>query len=1323
MRKTLTEKKFLLIVTIALLLGTVLGSATYAWLAGSGTIPCTLVEGSILTQYFHCGTGAEDNPFVITRPVHFYNLVYLYQRKPGFADNNYYYQLGYDLNNDGQLEFYNYGDNGVIIDGQYSSELNMNYYRNGEGLGDALLPVGTSDIPFNGTFNGNNLTVKNLHIRSTQTIGEVTYGSSDVGIFGYVNATATISDVYFKDVTISLTGADPAVVCEGNTEVHDVNGDDVQDKVYVGYLAGHIKTSATVDRVYINNCTVTGGTRADSNFGYFGCVEDTGTGHVAVQLGSTISTLRGAGNESGFGGSLNMTGLFSRVYNVLYNSSYGGVSRQTTYPTVESVTAPATPGGMAEVSATSTASLGTITTTENNSVTIYGWFTPAAGRYIGSATSTSSSGTFTYIYGLTQAQTTQVTTYTKTGGMVQAWLISDSETYLSVSGTSPTGTTEEGAAAKFLLDQNNHWYTYINNTVYYLNRSGSFGVTLQNVPAASATIWNRSNGRFFTSSGGTDFYLFYDSTSWSLTPYTESYRISDGNGHYLTANAGGVGNVNQAADSAKWGIAVNGNTYTFSTIIGGVQYYLGYNNGLALTTTTTSWTKDSNGYCLSGSVNRYLQYYSGLWVALPLQYHVIGDGVHYLKVNGPGSFTDTTVANEATRFFFSAVDGAPQGTIQYLWNGALYHLGNNGTSFANTPVTWVNNGNSLQATGTDYYLGYSGGWQILNCPILYTIASGSNYLRANGATLTNTTSVNDATRWAFSQRGSSPSGTISTTYNGTTYYVGVSQTSSGGCNPTYSYSLQFSTAPSSWTNSGGVLRNANYNTQYLVYSGGWTVGTSGTALTITPYQNLSGTALTIGSGAQEVASSPVLDGPVAEELTVSFIETEEQLYASAVSTVRRSSYFPIRVAEEEDPDYNASAPYAVSAKNTGYIVGGAYSGASGSGRGDIRISSYPISRINGSYSGGNFTTIYTYTGTGSPVAITAANKASYTQFDSVCAKFKQNLAQNTSNVYGLHFMDSSISTARLIQAEAVSIFGETYLNYDLPESSIDFNIVERGYITFMAGDYFTNNNAFFSLHQVFRNADKTISAIKQIRRVYQKPMNSILSPFVYEYTDGTYSAALPGDYVLAFDSAWITNPTLDNTALSGSRIYYFEIPCNAGEYALGSVDGKTGAYLLYLDIGTNAGSIMESTVSNVGNEVTDSFSVDFRYADDLINAPDTAVLQLAVDAPAVLDASQFSIHVRYDEEEFGSGMCVKGCYTITVTNTSGSDVTLYVFLCDDNADPTDEFQYAYKIVYTNSSHTATVFERTIGEQTYDYWKALAGFSIPSSGDAAEIIYE
>ena len=39
------------------------------------------ISGSIVEEYFHCGNGTESNPFVITRPVHYYHLTEFFQRK------------------------------------------------------------------------------------------------------------------------------------------------------------------------------------------------------------------------------------------------------------------------------------------------------------------------------------------------------------------------------------------------------------------------------------------------------------------------------------------------------------------------------------------------------------------------------------------------------------------------------------------------------------------------------------------------------------------------------------------------------------------------------------------------------------------------------------------------------------------------------------------------------------------------------------------------------------------------------------------------------------------------------------------------------------------------------------------------------------------------------------------------------------------------------------------------------------------------------------------------------------------------------------------
>ena len=79
-----------------------------------------------------------------------------------------------------------------------------------------------------------------------------------------------------------------------------------------------------------------------------------------------------------------------------------------------------------------------------------------------------------------------------------------------------------------------------------------------------------------------------------------------------------------------------------------------------------------------------------------------------------------------------------------------------------------------------------------------------------------------------------------------------------------------------------------------------------------------------------------------------------------------------------------------------------------------------------------------------------------------------------------------------------------------------------------------------------------------------------------------------------------------------------------------------------------------------------------------------------------------------------------GVYIITVTNKSGYDIQLDVFLCDDDRDITNDFLYAYKVVYNNSDHTGATVPTVLNS---NYWQAMASFKIPSTGEAGEISYK
>ena len=164
---------------------------------------------------------------------------------------------------------------------------------------------------------------------------------------------------------------------------------------------------------------------------------------------------------------------------------------------------------------------------------------------------------------------------------------------------------------------------------------------------------------------------------------------------------------------------------------------------------------------------------------------------------------------------------------------------------------------------------------------------------------------------------------------------------------------------------------------------------------------------------------------------------------------------------------------------------------------------------------------------------------------------------------------------------------------------------------------------------------------------------------------------------------------------------------------MGSVSGKTGAYLIYLDIAANGGDTIASAISSTGNDVANTFQVEFR------ETPDTmphSVLMFEIDAP---DNAQdkFSVHVEFDKTDTATPH-QKGVYTITIVNNSSEDLTLYVYLCDDDYNLTTQFQYAYQIKYTNASHEDVFVTTAVGS----VFQMMAGFSIPATGDAAEISY-
>lgn len=226
------------------------------------------LTGSVLQKYFHDGDGSKDHPFIITRPRHYENMVLLHYNLEGFAEKEFYFEIGTDLDGDpNTIEVYNYKDGKVdnSVGNGYSTTLNCDRIA-------SLAPLGSLKKPFNAHIDGNNMTVSGFHIDATRD------KFMDIGIFGFVGH-GTCLNTYFSDFVIDTTGTEykepTAAEIENDTaHIHQ------KGAVHFGYIAGHLDETGNFQNVYVNNCTLKGTTNGlhVNNYGYYGRAEQDALG-------------------------------------------------------------------------------------------------------------------------------------------------------------------------------------------------------------------------------------------------------------------------------------------------------------------------------------------------------------------------------------------------------------------------------------------------------------------------------------------------------------------------------------------------------------------------------------------------------------------------------------------------------------------------------------------------------------------------------------------------------------------------------------------------------------------------------------------------------------------------------------------------------------------------------------------------------------------------------------------------------------------------------------------------------------------------------------
>ena len=664
---------------------------------------------------------------------------------------------------------------------------------------------------------------------------------------------------------------------------------------------------------------------------------------------------------------------------------------------------------------------------------------------------------------------------------------------------------------------------------------------------------------------------------------------------------------------------------------------------------------DSNNksiYCLSGGhlVESAEQNYH--------QYTPITDGTNYLCASRSGTGYGATVSllnrtsednctfwtytiggtgritiNDARKEFTSQYGG--QSTYYLTITGGTLALTTNSGSAVNWTIT--DNNGVLSIVSGLYHLIFDGSWKVVEeePSKYYTIrdnASTRHYFAlSSGTNLKPTTNSSDQVTWYYD----SASQGYYTIINGVVRYLTITNSGNRYATTTTTTDriLKLSTGTAAGT--GNLTAVSGGRTYYLYYANsnenGWrSQRSSGDTFVVEEHNN---------PNQQQVTDNVVyhLSDYWGPDYTVG--ENDYHMDFSGQDV----TYFPLNINDDD---------LTVADSNTGYVVGGSnynkgVTSFSTNTDGTVRVADYytlsndikNAQKTTTQVDGHDVTTVtlnnvLTIDGGGNHTINETTN--TYQRYADAKKKTENILTKHCDEdkVYGLHFMQNSISKQNLVTALSAKINGVPHTNYQLPASSIDFNLKERGFISFFAGSYGIRSvDSFFSLHLVRRDADGDITNIYEIEKIlsdgnqdhsyvyklkdlgytvpysYNLENQSIkyvlntktpLSDFPDTYPDGEYTTTTdaPSNYNEIFDTAWIKERS--TSSITQKNMYYFEIPVNCGEFCLGSVEnGDFGAYLVYLDIGAfdrDEDKITGYHVTTFANSLPYPNGVDFAVA-------------------------------------------------------------------------------------------------------------------------------
>ena len=227
----------LLIVITILFHVIMLSLVTYAWFERSQNYVIDTV-GMSKKQYFADGTGTELDPFIISNAEHLYSLSKLHEL--GLMTQKYYYKVADPVT-------------GAPITIDFLEASLPDTYHS------LFKPIGDHIYPFLGVFEGNQSIIKNININGSL--------KQDIGFFGFIGEEAEVRNFFLDKPTIYSN----PLISDSRANFHEHGVVDA-DSYATGVIAGHLLSSAILEKVYAIEPTINSGTSEYINGSKYGLI-------------------------------------------------------------------------------------------------------------------------------------------------------------------------------------------------------------------------------------------------------------------------------------------------------------------------------------------------------------------------------------------------------------------------------------------------------------------------------------------------------------------------------------------------------------------------------------------------------------------------------------------------------------------------------------------------------------------------------------------------------------------------------------------------------------------------------------------------------------------------------------------------------------------------------------------------------------------------------------------------------------------------------------------------------------------------------------------